>query len=151
MALAHIESQRPAELLMGPKHRCEALGSFSAPRVVICTQSLARVSPLVPALTRAGYEVTIYPSATRLLPRLARLPLPIHLLVIDGSNDVPFARSALVRARAAFANLPILLLSHSETELGDEATRFAARVLHWPLVEHELVRSARALAPSVHD
>jgi hypothetical protein len=69
--------------------------------------------------------------------------------VIDGSADVPFARSALLRARAAFAELPIVLLSHVETDLGHEATHLGAiRVVYLPLQNDELLDAAFSLAPS---
>src|ERR1044071_225557 len=75
------------------------LPQVDLPHVVVCTQDLGRVSPLIQTLIAAGYIVTTYPSSSRLFPRLHKIPHPIELLVIDGSADVPFARSALLRAR----------------------------------------------------
>jgi hypothetical protein len=119
------------------------------PHVVVCTQDLGRVSPLIQMLIAAGYIVTTYPSSSRLFPRLHKIPHPIELLVIDGSADVPFARSALLRARAAFVELPIMLLSHAETDLGHEATHLGAnRVVYLPLQNDELLDAAFSLAPS---
>lgn len=140
--LPHVRPQH-----VGPQH--VATSHVDLPHVVVCTQDLGRVSALIQTLIAAGYIVTTYPSSSRLFPRLHKIPHPIELLVIDGSADVPFARSALLRARAAFADLPIMLLSHAETDLGHEATRLgASRVVYLPLPNEELLDAAFSLAPS---
>jgi PleD family two-component response regulator len=140
---------RGDDLPVGSESRSRSAFPFDLPHVVVCTQDLARVSPMIQVLIAAGYMVTAYPSASRLLPRLHKIPHPIELLVIDGSDDVPFARSALLRARAAFEELPIVLLSHPETDLGLEAAHLGAtRVVYMPLEKEELLSAAFSLAPS---
>src|ERR1043165_3635876 len=123
MPLEQSELRSHPEPALGTRERTRPFPlPVDLPHVVVCTQDLGRVSPLIQMLIAAGYIVTTYPSSSRLFPRLHKIPHPIELLVIDGSADVPFARSALLRARAAFADLPIMLLSHAETDLGQEAT-----------------------------
>jgi hypothetical protein len=143
---SHVADRHEPPLGVRPPTRSFSL---DLPHVVVCTQDLARVSPVIQMLIAAGYIVTTYPSSSRLFPRLHKIPHPIELLVIDGSADVPFARSALLRARAAFAELPIVLLSHSETDLGHEASHLgASRVVYLPLENDELLDAAFSLAPS---
>jgi PleD family two-component response regulator len=149
MALELSEQRSHAEPTVGVPDRARPVLPLDLPHVVVCTQDLTRVSPMIQILIAAGYMVTAYPSPTRLLPRLHKIPHPIELLVIDGSADVPFARSALLRARAAFEDLPIVLLSHAETDLGHEATQLGAtRVVYMPLENQDLLDAAFTLAPS---
>lgn len=158
MPLEQSELRSHPEPSLGARERARSfpldlphvdLPQVDLPHVVVCTQDLGRVSPLIQMLIAAGYIVTTYPSSSRLFPRLHKIPHPIELLVIDGSADVPFARSALLRARAAFAELPIMLLSHAETDLGHEATHLgASRVVYLPLQNDELLDAAFSLAPS---
>jgi PleD family two-component response regulator len=149
MALEQYESRSQHEPAVATGERARSSFALDLPHVVVCTQDLARVSALIQVLIAAGYMVTAYPTPTRLLPRLHKIPHPIQLLVIDGSADVPFARSALLRARAAFAELPIVLLSHAETDLGHEATHLGAnRVVYTPYENEDLLRAAFSLAPS---
>jgi hypothetical protein len=149
MALEQAELQSYPESSTGVEDYARDVFPIELPHVVVCTQDLTRVSPMIQILIAAGYMVTAYPTPTRLLPRLHKIPHPIELLVIDGSADVPFARSALLRARAAFAELPIVLLSHAETDLGHEATHLGAtRVVYMPLESDDLLQAAFSLAPS---
>lgn len=148
MPLEQSELRSPPEPSLGTRERARSF-TLDLPHVVVCTQDLTRVSPLIQMLIAAGYIVTTYPSSSRLFPRMHKIPHPIELLLIDGSADVPFARSALLRARAAFAELPIVLLSHVETDLGHEAAHLgASRVVYLPLQNDELLEAAFSLAPS---
>jgi hypothetical protein len=118
------------------------------PHVVVATQNLPRMSGAIQLLIQAGYLVTAYASATRLLPRLHRLGSPVALLVIDGGLAPAFARAAAIAARAAYANLPILLLASSRAARCTEFMPEGVTVLPLPVVEEGLLAAVAALAPA---
>jgi hypothetical protein len=115
--------------------------------VVVATQNLPRMSGAIQALIQAGYLVTAYASATRLLPRLHRMGSPVALLVIDGGLAPAFARAAAIAARAAYAELPILLLASSQAARCTEFMPEGVVVLPLPVSEEGLLSAAAALAP----
>lgn len=116
--------------------------------VVVATQNLPRMSGAIQALIQAGYMVTAYASATRLLPRLHRMGSPVALLVIDGGLAPAFARAAAIAARAAYAELPILLLASSQAARRTEFMPEGVTVLPLPVVEEGLLAAVAALAPA---
>lgn len=116
--------------------------------VVVATQNLPRMSGAIQLLIQAGYLVTGYSSATRLLPRLHRMGSPVALLVIDGGLAPAFARAAAIGARAAYANLPILLLASAQAVRCTEFMPDGVTVLRLPVSEEGLLAAAAALAPA---
>ena len=116
--------------------------------VVVATQNLPRMSGAIQVLIQAGYLVTAYASATRLLPRLHRMGSPVALLVIDGGLAPAFARAAAIAARTAYADLPILLLASSQAARCTEFMPERVTVLRWPVSEEGLLAAAAALAPT---
>jgi hypothetical protein len=116
--------------------------------VVVATQNLPRMSGAIQALIQAGYLVTAYASATRLLPRLHRMGSPVALLVIDGGLAPAFARAAAIAARAAYAELPILLLASPQAARCAEFMPEGVTVLPLPASEDVLLATALELAPA---
>jgi hypothetical protein len=115
--------------------------------VVVATQNLPRMSGAIQALIQAGYLVTAYASPTRLLPRLHRMSSPVALLVIDGGLAPAFARAAAIAARAAYAELPIILLATSQAARRTAFMPEGVSVLPSPFTEASLVSAATLLAP----
>jgi hypothetical protein len=139
-----------------PDHDSSAAGRSPAARsreahVVVATQNLPRMSGAIQALIQAGYLVTAYASPTRLLPRLNRMSSPVALLVIDGGLAPAFARAAAIAARAAYAELPIILLASSQAARRTEFMPEGVTVLPSPFSEAGLVSAAALLAPPSGD
>jgi hypothetical protein len=116
--------------------------------VVVATQDLPRMSGAIRALMRGGYLVTAYASPTRLLPRFQRISAPVALLVIDGGLTPAFARAAAIAARAAHAELPIILLASARAARCADFMPEGVTVLPLPVSEAGLLAAAATLAPT---
>ena len=145
MAQSHLDLQPALPASIRRSRRRSAARSGEA-HVVVATQNLPRMSGAIHALIRAGYLVTAYASPTRLLPRLHRMGSPVALLVIDGGLTPAFARAAAIAARAAYAELPIVLLATPQATRCTEFMPAGVTVLHLPLSESGLLATAAALA-----
>lgn len=139
LPLASVHSPTPRR---GFRQRARAQETH----VVLATQNLSRMSGAIHALTQAGYLVTAYASATRLLPRLHRLSShPVSLLVIDGGLTPAFARAAAIAARSLYTDLPILLLAPPHATRRSELMPAGVSVLRLPFAESSLLAAADSL------
>jgi hypothetical protein len=145
MALNHVDLP-PAPPSSAPSAGGRASDRPREAHVVVATQNLPRMSGAIQALIHAGYLVTAYASATRLLPRLHRMSSPVALLVIDGGLTPAFARAAAIAARSAYAEVPIILLANSQATRCTEFMPEGVTVLPLPLSETGLLAAAATLA-----
>jgi hypothetical protein len=150
MAQQHLEWLSPPAAPHLARRRAPLEQRAVEKHVVVATQDLPRMSPVIQALVHAGYLVTVYASPTRLLPRLQRLAgNPVALLVIDGSLTPAFARAAAILARATYADLPILLLADAAAARRAELMPPDVSVLRLPLSAPPLLAAVAALTSPV--
>src|SRR3954466_12725079 len=117
MAETFATSAAPAPEAVGAQRQARCRAAQDEAHVVVCTEDLVPFSPALQALAAAGYIASAVPRSAALIRRIWRATQAGRLLMMDGRRDASKAFRDVVAVRAAFPDLPIVLVLEAEVAL----------------------------------